>query len=134
MVKTTLVLTLPMGNVAGRNVHVDLAGRFEQASVTMLVTPGAGVNVMVSVADAPAVALTVGVVEARVNPGAGLRTVTLALTCAVAPNGSTTVSMTRVVPTGYGPRGVLLLTLRLVLASFAIPSRTPRSKFRTVVP
>ena len=76
-VTTTVVCALPEGTVGGANEHADLAGRFEQASVTVPLIPGLGVNVICSVADPPAVVVTDGCIGARVNPG--FTTVTLAV-------------------------------------------------------
>src|SRR5947209_11896892 len=44
-------------------------------------------------------------------PPAGSITVTTAVACAVAPLGSTTVSITVVVPFGYGPAGVWVMVI-----------------------
>jgi hypothetical protein len=97
MVRTTLVAAIPEAMVEGAKVHVDLAGRPEQANVTAALIPGFGVNEMFSVAVPPAVVLTVGSDAARVNPG--FTTVTLAVAWAVAPFVSTTLSITLVIPT-----------------------------------
>jgi hypothetical protein len=96
-VRTTLVAAIPEAMVEGAKVHVDLAGRPEQANVTAALIPGFGVNEMFSVAVPPAVVLTVGSDAARVNPG--FTTVTLAVAWAVAPFVSTTLRITLVTPT-----------------------------------
>src|SRR5215471_15600828 len=54
-------------------------------------------------------AMVAGLNALAITGGTGLSTFTIAVACAVAPLGSTTVSSTFVTPTGYGPAGLWVI-------------------------
>lgn len=130
MVRATSTGVLLAGTLAGAKEQFASTGKPEQAKVVAVAVDGFGVSVKCSVADWPAVTVTDGSVGLNVKLSVpGLTTVTMAVACAAAPFVSVTVSVTFVLPCGYGPGGVCVMVNGspsasdepLLMLAFALP-------------